>query len=52
HEIANELGLIVTGGSDFHGKNKPDVDLGWMGSGVDINYSIVDQMRKILSVAA
>ena len=26
--IANELGLLVTGGSDFHGANKPDAKLG------------------------
>jgi 3',5'-nucleoside bisphosphate phosphatase len=27
-EIADELGLLVTGGSDYHGNNKPDIRLG------------------------
>lgn len=27
-EIAQQLGLLVSGGSDFHGKNKPDIHLG------------------------
>lgn len=48
HELGDELGLIITGGSDFHGKNKPDVDLGWMGSGVNIGYEVVEQMKSRL----
>ena len=28
-DMANELGLLVSGGSDYHGKNvKPDIELG------------------------
>lgn len=27
-DCAKELGLLITGGSDFHGKNKPDIRLG------------------------
>ncbi len=27
-DCANKLGLLITGGSDFHGKNKPDIKLG------------------------
>ena len=34
--MADELDLIVTGGSDFHGKTKPDVKLGIFGENVDI----------------
>ncbi|MGF1632745.1 MAG: PHP domain-containing protein [Phycisphaerae bacterium] len=30
-EIARELGLLVTGGSDFHGSNKPHIKLGRAG---------------------
>jgi predicted metal-dependent phosphoesterase TrpH len=29
-EISEELSLFITGGSDFHGKNKPCVDLGML----------------------
>ena len=32
-DLADELGLVVTGGSDFHGKNKVNVDLGKFGGG-------------------
>ena len=31
--LAESLGLVVTGGSDFHGKNKVNVDLGKFGGG-------------------
>jgi predicted metal-dependent phosphoesterase TrpH len=34
--MADELGLMVTGGSDFHGKTKPDVELGIFGENVAI----------------
>jgi len=29
--LADKLSLLKTGGSDFHGSNKPDVRLGWAG---------------------
>ena len=35
--MADELDLIATGGSDFHGKTKPDVELGIFGENVAIN---------------
>lgn len=31
-EMANRLGLLVTGGSDFHGSSKPEIELG-LGAG-------------------
>ncbi len=52
HELGDELGLIITGGSDFHGKNKPDVDLGWMGKDVAMTYETVEQMKKLSGAAA
>ena len=27
-EIANKYGLLISGGSDFHGSKKPDVEIG------------------------
>lgn len=27
-KLANEYGLFITGGSDFHGDNKPDIEMG------------------------
>jgi predicted metal-dependent phosphoesterase TrpH len=39
-ELARDLNLLVTGGSDFHGANKPDVVLGdvWDGRGVPFGW--------------
>jgi hypothetical protein len=41
--LADEAGMLVTGGSDFHGDTKPDVRLGEFGEHVDID------MEKLLS---
>ncbi len=46
--LAKRFNLFVTGGSDFHGANKPDVDLGFMGDGVELGYEIVDEMKASL----
>jgi 3',5'-nucleoside bisphosphate phosphatase len=46
--IARRFGLIETGGSDYHGENKPGIRLG---SGIDGNlhltYSFLEEMRDI-----
>ena len=47
-KTADRLGLFVTGGSDFHGANKPDISLGWMGDGALIPYETIDEMKKLL----
>lgn len=47
-KTAQRLGLIMTGGSDFHGDNRPSAPLGWMGDGVSIPYETVDQMKKMI----
>ena len=47
-KTADRLGLFVTGGSDFHGANRPHVQLGWMGDGVSIPYETIDGMKKLL----
>ena len=46
--IAKRFNLFVTGGSDFHGANKPDVDLGWLGEGVELGYEVVEKMKASL----
>lgn len=47
--LADELGLLPTGGSDFHGTAKPNVDLG---TGVNGNLRVprefLDRMRKFV----
>lgn len=47
-KIAERLGLFITGGSDFHGANRPQAPLGWMGDGAKIGYETIDQMKKWL----
>lgn len=47
-KTADRLGLFVTGGSDFHGSNRPDVPLGWMGNGTSVSYETIDRMKELL----
>jgi 3',5'-nucleoside bisphosphate phosphatase len=45
--IAKRFGLISTGGSDFHGDNKPGVRLGTgIGGNLSLTYSFLEQMRE------
>ena len=46
--IAKRFDLLVSGGSDFHGANKPEVDLGYLGDGVELGYETVEKMREYL----
>ncbi len=39
--LARELGLLVTGGSDFHGDNKPEIVLGSMPGQERLTYRLV-----------
>lgn len=44
--LAKELDLVVTGGSDFHGENKPGVDLGYgVGGNVRVTYATLEALR-------
>lgn len=46
-ELAAELGLVETGGSDFHGENKPNVDLGYgVGGNVDVREPTLDALKE------
>jgi 3',5'-nucleoside bisphosphate phosphatase len=48
--LAGELGLIETGGSDFHGANKPEIELG---QGIDGNVVVADcVLRNLESLRA
>jgi len=45
--LAEQFGLIVTGGSDFHGENKPAISLGTGQNGnLHLSYSLLEQMRS------
>jgi len=48
-KIADKYSLIVTGGSDFHGLNKPGLDLGSGYGGLAVDYSILESLKKHIS---
>lgn len=45
-DMCNELGLLLSGGSDFHGSVKPHIKLGKGRGKLSIPYSIVETMKK------
>jgi 3',5'-nucleoside bisphosphate phosphatase len=43
--LARNLGLLITGGSDFHGDNKPEVSLGRVNCQSHLTYDLVTAMK-------
>lgn len=43
--ICDELNLLKSGGSDFHGKNKPDVEMGVVSTGY-VPYSVLSEIKE------
>ena len=43
--LANKNGLLISGGSDFHGTNKPDIFLGKGRGNLYISYSILEELK-------
>ncbi len=46
--LSKSLGLIPTGGSDFHGSATPEIEMGSGGSGLGIPYSILSGIKNAL----
>jgi 3',5'-nucleoside bisphosphate phosphatase len=44
-KLARELDLLVSGGSDFHGQNKPEITLGSMPCQSKLTYNLVEAMK-------
>ncbi len=44
--LAQELGLLLTGGSDYHGVIKPEVKLGLVGPDQHISYELVEKLKE------
>ncbi|MCX5861624.1 MAG: PHP domain-containing protein [Deltaproteobacteria bacterium] len=44
--LASELDLAITGGTDFHGSNKPEIQLGVVPGVVGIPYSILTKLKQ------
>lgn len=43
--IAKNLNLLPSGGSDFHGTNKPDIELGKGRGGLRVSYSLLKDIK-------
>lgn len=48
-DIAKNKGLIISGGSDYHGKNKPDIKLGTGMGHLSIPVQVLDDIKKYRS---
>lgn len=46
--IGNKFGLLFSGGSDFHGENKPDIKLGVGYGNLKIPYAMLDNLEANL----
>ena len=44
--LAEEYKLLKTGGSDFHGSNKPDISIGTGKGGLDVPYEFLEELKK------
>ena len=44
--LADKYDLLISGGSDFHGENKPKLDMGTGYGKLYIDYSILENMKK------
>ena len=43
--MAEELGLVISGGTDYHGANKPHISIGKGKGELEIPYSVLDGLR-------
>ena len=43
--LAKELGLKISGGTDYHAKMKPHIEIGIGQGGMKIPYSVLEQIR-------
>ncbi len=44
--MAKELGLVISGGTDYHGANKPYIAIGRGRGDLEIPYSVLDGLRE------
>ena len=44
--MAKELGLVISGGTDYHGANKPHISIGTGRGNLEIPYSVLDGLRE------
>lgn len=46
--LAKAYGLLPTGGSDFHGANKPDIQMGWGRGGLRVSHCLLKDIQDFL----
>ena len=44
--MAQELGLVISGGTDYHGANKPHISIGRGKGDLEIPYSVLDGLKE------
>lgn len=44
--MAKDLGLVISGGTDYHGANKPHISIGKGRGNLEIPYSVLDGLRQ------
>ena len=44
---ANKYDLVMTGGSDFHGANKPQISMGTGRGNLKIPYSVLEKLKSL-----
>lgn len=44
--MAQELGLVLSGGTDYHGKNKPHISIGTGRGNLEIPYSVLEDLKR------
>ena len=44
--LAAQYGLLITGGSDFHGAHKPDIEMGTGKGSLYVPDSILDELKE------
>ncbi|MDO5349330.1 MAG: PHP domain-containing protein [Lachnospiraceae bacterium] len=45
-QLAKDYGLLPTGGSDFHGANKPDIQIGTGRDGLRLSHYLLEDIKK------
>ncbi len=48
-KLAHEFDLFITGGTDYHGRNKPDLEIGWGEGDLRVPAMILSNLHKRLA---
>ena len=51
HDLAKRLDLLITGGSDFHGITKPDIEVGTGKGGLKVSEKLLDPLKNAAAQA-